>query len=56
MTIVVLEFVKDMKLDNPRRNFLMGKLPSAFQNQLQNHQSFDDYMQKLSHQFSDEHF
>ena len=33
----VREFEKDMKHDNARQNFLMGKLPSDIQTQWQNH-------------------
>ena len=49
----VREFVKNMKDDNAKQNFLIGKLPSHIQTQLQNHQSFEDCMLTLSHQFGD---
>ena len=38
----VREFVKNMKDDNAKQNFLIGKLPTHIQTQLQNHQSFED--------------
>ena len=47
------EFVKNMKDDNARQNFLIGKLPAHIQTQLQNHQSFEDCMLTLAHQFGD---
>ena len=47
------ESVKNMKDDNAKQNFLIGKLPSHIQTQLQNHQSFEDCMLTLAHQFGD---
>ena len=49
----VREFVKNMKDDNAKQNFLIGKLPTHIQTQLQNHQSFEDCMLTLAHQFGD---
>ena len=49
----VQKFVKDMNHDNAKQHFLIGKLPLDIQTQLQNHQSFEDCMQTLAHQFGD---